>query len=365
MIQQVREWAAFSHVFLRYALYRVKLSRKVSFEEYPDETIAVMGRILQWDRRLRVEGAEHCPRTHPAVFACNHVRLNDPMYVWPAIYRASGEKLISGFMMRNDFFGGPPWTWLPVDLNELCELVGAALISRHRFQLSQMKPLLERLGRPGSFMMFPGGTRTRSGLAMEYHGQWGEPGAVSFFLVHAQRRWGAPVAGVPVFRTPNYATGRGVVTFGPPQYIDDTANRRAQREFDAEMALRIGQLVEVNALHVVGGILYLRALHGLPDRLSLEELRGAIEKLAADPRGTRIDPALRDDPAQEITAALRYYRRRGMLSWRKGHIVVNREAILSCPALTTRYRHRNPVKFFVNQVLHLGTFVQRLEELTL
>lgn len=364
-MSRLRDWAVFSSVFVRYGLYRVGLSRKVPFTEHPQETIASMGSILQWDRRLRVEGAVHCPKCPPAIFACNHVRLNDPMYVWPAIYRGSGEKIISGFMMRNDFFGGRHWRWAPVDMNELCEMAGAVLISRRRFQLTQMRPLLEMLGRPGAFMMFPGGTRTRSGLAMEYHDGLGEPGAVSFFLAHAQRRYDRAVPAVPVFRTPNFATGRGVVTFGPPVYLDSSASRAGQRAFDAELAVRIAELVEVNALHAVGAILYLRGLHGLNERMPMEELRGAVRRATSGLPEVRIDPALINRLDEELRHALRYFEAHGMLERRGEDVLVRRAAVLSCPRLNTSYRKHNPVKYFTNQILHVPALVRRLEEIVL
>ena len=90
--------------------------------------------------------------------------------------------------------------------------------------------------------------------------------------------------------------------------------------------------------------------------------------LAAVQQGVRgfsstryFDPALADVGAVDLRRVLRFLARRGMLRTSAGEFVLNAEAVLFAPPLDTKYLKRNPVKYHVNQILHLGDVVALLE----
>lgn len=354
-------WIAFINI-VHYFLFKLRILRQPWFRNYPKHWEPWLGSMLGWPRSLRVRGAEHCP-PYPVIFAANHVKLDDPLFIWGGVHYASNGENHIHFMMRDDFFIGWPWDYLPFSLNELTDSAGAIQISRDNIQLSQLKPLLNVLGAPGSFVMFPGRTRSRSGLVVDYMDGVDEPGGVSFFVVHAQRRWKERrVATVPTMRTYNPATKLSTVAFGPPLYLDATAKRDEQRAFDLEVMVRVGDLVELHATHVVSGLLYLQALHGGGERLSIDALVSAVEDVCANLDAERhVDPFLQDGPAKAVDAALKFLEKSEAVSLQGDGVVLERAKILHCPERDTKYRKRNPVKFFLNQVIHLADVLRALE----
>lgn len=315
-----------------------------------------------WNPRLRVVGAEHCPQGPPAIFAGNHIKLDDPFFAWRAAHRSSGETIHLYFMMRDDYFQGFPWNLSPIPIMDICEMGGGVKISRDNPALSQLKPFLEILQKPGSFVIFPGRTRTRSGLVMEYREGFEEPGGVSFFLVHGERRGGRPIPCVPYARTHNVVTHKSAVVLGHPRFLAATGTREEQRNFDFELSVAIGDLIEINLIHVVSGLLYLRALHGRGDTATVDDLVAAINTVvAALPPYRHRDPALEQLSRREVTRTLRFLARRGMLQVNGDLLRLNTKAILLVPELDTKYLRRNPVKYHVNQILHLGDVVDALE----
>jgi 1-acyl-sn-glycerol-3-phosphate acyltransferase len=355
-------WIAFINV-VHYFLFKLRILKQPRFRNYPTHWEPWLGSFLGWPKSLRVRGAEHCADP-PVIFAANHAKLDDPLFIWGGVHYASDGKNHIHFMMRDDFFVGWPWDYLPFSLNELTDSAGAIQISRDNVQLSQLKPFLKVLGDPGSFVMFPGRTRSRSGLVVDYMDGVEEPGGVSFFAVHAQRRnKDRQVAVVPTMRTFNPATKLSTVAFGPPLYLDTKASREEQRAFDLEVMTRVGDLVELHGTHVVSGLLYLQALHGGSDTVGLDALINAVgevlKKLSPD-RG--VDPHLLDEQETAVQDALQYLAKREAVLLSGGGVTLNRDTILFAPERDTRYRKDNPVKFFLNQVIHLRDVVNALEE---
>jgi len=349
-------------IFARYLLSRLGLAQRTRFIDHLGQSKIAAGFLFRWRTRLRVIAPEHCPSGHPAVFVGNHLKLDDPIFAWAAIDRASRERISVRFMMRDDFFVGFPWTWLPINMDDICEMCGAVRISRTGVQLSQVKPLIHILQTPGSFLMFPGWSRSRSGLVMEYRGIFDEPGGVAFFVAHAQRRApGLRVAAVPLTRTFNPVNRQSAVVFGEPLYLEADANRARQREHDFALAVRISELVEINMAHLLAGILYLHCLHQRPPRLLTGNLQKAVKTAAAGITGRYVDPAVMDHFDREFDATLRFFQRYGMLSRSGETITLNCGAILAVPPLETNYRKQNPVKFQVNQILHLADVVAQIE----
>jgi len=364
VLRTIYAWIVFVGVAVRWFVWRAGLlARRPLFIDHVPESQLAWGQMTRWNPRIRVVGGERCPAGPPAVFAGNHAKLDDPFFSWRAAYISSNEKLRLRFMMRDDYFIGFPWTLSPIPLNHICEMGGGIPISRDNVSLSQLKPFLEVLREPGAFVMFPGRTRTRSGLVLEFREGFTEPGGVSFFLVHGQRRMpGTRIPCVPIGRSHHPATWRSAMVIGEPRYLSVDASREEQRDFDFALAVEIGNLIEIHVVHLVSGLLYLRCLHDLRAPLSfawMEERLGAI--LHDLPAHRYRDPALMTERAREVRRAVRFLGRRGMLRVRGGQVEPNVAAVLAVPELDTRYRKRNPVKYYVNQIIHMQDVVATLE----
>ena len=359
----VYSWARFLFVPLKWYLWRVGLlERRPLFIDHYDESQRAWGQLTFWNPRLRVVNAHHCPQGPPAIFAGNHIKLDDPFFAWRSAHRSSGETIHLYFMMRDDYFNGFPWNLSPIPIMDICEMGGGVKISRDNPSLAQLKPFLEILQKPGSFVIFPGRTRTRSGLVMEFREGFDEPGGVSFFLVHGSRRAGKPIPCVPYARTHNIITRKSAVVLGEPRFLDPAASREAQRAFDCDLAVEIGNLIEINLLHVLSGLLYLRALHGRSDTASIASLQQAAQAVVdALPTHRHRDPSLAKITGRDLRRVLRFLTRRKLLTLQGTNIRLNSSAILAVPELDTKYLKRNPVKYHTNQVLHLRDVVNALE----
>jgi len=349
-------------VFTRYFLYRVGLARRPKFTDYYPEYQAFCGSILHWDRRTRIVGAEHCPRQGPAVFAANHVRITDPLYLFRAVTRASGGGLYVRFMARDDFFKHWAWRFFPFKPSDMLEMGGACFISRGSAKPAQLKPFVDLLDQRESFLLFPGGTRTRSGVLIEYSVRSARSRGVAFFLAQTQSRhpdWSVPA--VPLVRTFNPVRHNSVVVFGPPLYLEPDADRERQRAFDEELAARLGELVEIHVPHLVCALLYLWCLHRRGCELPVSALRGACAHARDRLESRHIHPDAFVRLDGEIRATLRYLRRRGMVRLTRHHVRPDTDRILGCPPLDTKYRKRNPVKFIANQLLHMPDVIRAVE----
>lgn len=359
----VRSWLMAAYLLMRYFLFRAGWVPRPDFTDYYGDYFVFCSHLLRWGRRLRVVGAERCPREHPVVFAGNHVRLTDPLYFFGAIARASGMRLFVRFMARDDFFTHPLWRLSPLRMHDVLEMGGAHLISRDNVKVSQLKPFFEILDRPGSFLMFPGRSRSRSGMVVEYRDAIGEPGAISFFLAYSQRHHPEhPAVAVPLTRTYNPVTGRSVVVFGEPVRLPADATKDEQRALDAALAVQLGDLVEINAAHLVCGLLYLWCLHARGPELSRGALELACARIAGQLEGRYVDPAAHADLSGELDRTLRYLWHTGMIETRDDAVVPDSARVLYAPGLDTSYRKFNPVKFIANQILHFDDVVRLLNE---
>ncbi len=363
-MRTVWAWSVFIRLLARYLCSRVGWMRRVDFRDRLEGMTVVASQLLGW-RKMRVLDPEHCPKEPPAVFVSNHIWLSDPMLAWPAIYYSSGERIATHFMMRDDFFRGGLWRWLPFNVDDIAEMCGAIRISRGNVQWSQMKPFLKVLEAPGAFLMYPGGTRSRSGLVFEYRESAEEIGGASFFVSHVQRRLGKPVPAVPMARTCHPVSGQSVLAFGAPLYVAAGADRAALRAFDAELAVRVAGLIEINVPHIMSGLLYLRCLHGGAPHLGVEELAQMVRDVVSRIRGRHVDPAALMDVKDEVEAMLGYFARYAMLTVEEGVVALNPDRILSCPPLDTQYYRNNPVKFQINQILHFSEVIDLIEDAAL
>jgi len=366
-MKSLYSWLRFAWVFVPYLLWRAGLLRRrpAFTDNVPLYRIAI-GQMFRWKRRVRVVNGENCPSGDPALFVSNHHKLDDPIDLWPAIHWGSGETISTGFVMRDDFFNGFPWNWSPVNVNHLCEMAGAVLISRDQIRLTQLRQLLEVLGRPGSLLLFPGRTRSRTGAWFEYRDEYAEPGSAAFIVNHAQRRnAGVRIAVVPVARTWHPVRNSSAVVFGKALYLEADADRNAQRVLDCALLCGIGGLVEVHAVHLAALLLYLHLLHGGQGRLPKQFFTAAAEKWHRDAPHPYTDPELLADPAGEMEAALRFLGEEGVARVEDGNVTADPDAILSAPDWENDYRKRNPVKYWTNQTLHLPAVIQWAEHAVL
>ena len=349
---------------IHYVLFKVRLMNPPDFRRYPTHWEPWLGGMLGWKRTLRVRHAERCPVEGAAVFVSNHVKLDDPLFLWGAVDRATGGRRHIYFMMRDDFFRGWPWDYLPFSMNELTASSGCIQISRDQVSLSQLKPLLQVLEAGESFLMFPGRTRSRTGQCIEYRDGIEEPGGVSFFLAHGGRRAGRDIPAVPLARTHNPVSGVSTIVFGEAMLLPKGASREAQRDFDLELAVAISNLIELHALHALSLQLYLRCLHGHAGPYTLPQAESDVRAILmeAEKAGRYVDDGALADPSGAVAGAARWLERHGILRIAGEAIHPDVAAILSTPEWDTRYRKHNPVKFYANQALHLGDVVAVAEE---
>lgn len=363
-MRELRAWIILGWRFVLYFAYRLGLRKCPTFLDIYPEGVIVFDRIMNWPKTLRVEGAQNCPSAGPAIFAGNHQKKDDPFVMYRAIHRVTNGSYPVRYMMRDDFFKGLAGIMKSriLDVDELARLVGSLQISRDRVQLSQIKPFITLLREHGSFIMYPGRSRTRTGVFIEYRDNIDEPGGVTFLIAQAQR--GRPdlrVPAVPMTRTYNPVTKRSAVIFGEPQYLAHDADRQAQRDMDFKIIELMGGLLEINAAHLVAGILYLRCLHGVKAPASIQRYETAVTSAIERCPNRRIDPALRSDASGETKSTLRYFEEAGLISMLDQQVVPNVEAILHAPEHDKDYHRRNPVKHLVNQYLHLPDVIEAIE----
>lgn len=352
------DFLAIMRLFGRFAAYRCGLTRQRP-DFMPDQTklVHAAGPFFGWPDRFRLLGAHHCPAEGPAVFVANHVNTWDPAYTVKAIVSASAGRLKPYTMMRDDFFrsaddskdGPRRLAWG----DDLMEAMGGVRITRGNPQLSQMRPLFTLLKEGGVFIMYPNGTRTRSGMFFEYRDGVNEPGAVSFFLAHGRPADGAPVPAVPLGRTLNLVERSNTMIFGPPHQAPADHDRAAQRAFDRRLAEAMSALVEVNVPQVTCAVLYLRALHHRPPAMTKSEVTALVRRAFAAIDHPYIAPVAEQDLEGAVGATLGFLRRHGLVTMRGATIELVPGAWLNAPPVDGAYRKRCPARYMINQILHL------------
>ena len=363
VIREIRAWLIVSWILLQYLFYRLGFRSCPTFMNNRPECKLVIGRVLGWPKRLRISGAEFCPKAHPAIFCCNHFKKDDPFEVEACIYDASDHKIWIIPMMRDDFFKSHHKTVL-FDPDELVNMFGTMRISREKVSLSQLKPFVELLRSGGSFLIFPGRTRSQSGLIFEYREGVEEPGGPAFFAAQAQRsRPDLRVAIVPVARSYNPATRRSTVSFGKPLYLEGVGDRAAQRALDFQLIEEIGRIFEISVSHILAAILYLHRLHALSTTLTIDFLRNTAQYVVKTIQSERrIAPEAFSELPREVFSTLKYFAKHKLVTVQRDSIIPHDEAILRVPTWDRSYRDVNPLKFLCNQVAHMPDLVRAIEE---
>jgi hypothetical protein len=170
------------------------------------------------------------------------------------------------------------------------------------------------------------------------------------------------VSAMPAVRNYNPVTRHTSVIFGPEQFLRRGSSRSEQRAFDERLIEVLGPLVEVNAAQLTSAAIYTHCIHGLTRQLTVERLVRIVTEVFDATTHAYLDPEDTADVGRAVRAALRYLKKRGMLEVRRGRVLPNVPAILDTPALTTKFREQNPVKFLTNQILHLGEVTRLVED---
>ncbi|MCP4639578.1 MAG: hypothetical protein GY851_04060 [bacterium] len=361
----LRCWIAATWWITRYFLYRKGIGSLPLLSDVYPETMTVVGHVLRWGSRIRIRGAEHCPRHGPAAFAANHFKFDDPPVMFRVIYLGSGNNIYPHFLGRDDIFAGAPLANL-IDYNEVLELTGGVLFTRESVKLSQLKPIVKVLRDGGCFALYPGRKRSRSGVIMEYPDENPEPGGVALFVGQAQR--GRPdlrIPVVPLARTYNPVTKKSAFVFGEPDYLPPDADRAQRAELDCRVAERIAQLAEIDVLQIVCGILCMRAIHNRHEAIALSAFEEAVRQVVDSVPKRNVDPAVETRLGREVKGALKYLRKKGMLRLTRDQVVPDLTAIQSDRPITYEFRDENPVKYTTNQILHCFDVIRAVETVAL
>ncbi len=339
----------------RYLLYRIGLGLRPHVDPYVPWATDAIGPLLNVPRRYFLQGQENVPYGRPMIVCGNHSKLDDPLMIYHAGRLATGGKLLLRVMTRIDYFTGFIFENRLVAIVDFFACCGAYSIDRDNVSLSQLKPFLKLLENGEGFIIFPGRTRTRSGVFIEYRDQFTEPGGISFFVHQTQRkRPEVPVAALPVVRTHNPVTKRTSMIIGPPLYLDAAASREALRTFDYDLVIGMSGLVELNLAQAASAALYLWCLHRGNAPLRIADLSHAVRTALAETAHPYVNPEDLADPDRALDQVLRWLARCRCISIDGGTIRPNPRIILGTPPLDTTYKKLNPVKYLANQILHLG-----------
>lgn len=367
-MEVIRSWMVVAWFILRYRIAALRGKPRVMIEspDIYDEVQTVVDAFVKWKHNMKIVGERHCPVDHPTVVVGNHMKLDDPVLMFCASYLDTGGKVRLSAMSRDDFFVGTVFKTPLFDVDDFFMSIHVHEVSRGHITLSQLRPFLDELAKGGSFIMFPGHTRSRSGLFMEYRDDFQEPGGVSFFVHQTRRRHPElEVSATPLVRTFNPVSERSAMIYGPEQFIEGDATREEQRDFDFRLVEVMAQLIEVNVAQVLSAILYLRCLHGLMDNVSVAELERTVASVLERTDHPYVDPEGVADVPKAVDDTLEYLEKHGMLRGNMGGVRMNRKAVLSTPELDSAFKKKNPVKYLTNQILHLGEVTALIEDVTL
>ncbi len=362
---KVRSGFAAVQFFSRFFLSRLKLAQPPLIDPYIEECTDIVGTILHVPDRTRIIGSEKVPREGPLIVACNHLKLDDPCQVYHAVRMATGR--MARIMMRDDYFAGPFFESRLFNAVAFFKCIGAYPISRDSVSFAQIKPFVNLLEAGEAFVIFPGRSRTRSGLIIEYSDTFTEPGGISLFVRQAQRHDASlRVATLPVARNYNPVTQTTSVIFGEALYLDSTADKQTTRGFDARVIESIARLTEVGIPHILAAVFFFRALHhrtGPIHEYALREIIRDTYHFAQHDHFEQLPP--RGQIPEAVHHALTYFANHRMIRVQDARIYVNVPEVMAIPPLDREYRDKNPVRFLCNRIVHLSDVIRIVEERSL
>jgi len=359
----------FTYLF-RYLFSKLKLVSPPLVDENREGLLHVLGHFTKWNRYIRIRGAENVPLNHPAVFCANHVMLGDPLYVYKGIYDASNTQIKCRAMTRDDFFKGSKLGSLLktrlFDADDFMLTLGIHGISRGNVTMPQMKAFVEILVKGDSFLMFPGRTRSRSGMFFEYRGDVTEPGGAAFFLGMAQRKKkDIIVSVVPVSRNYNPVRDHTCMIHGEEVFLPPKAGKEEQRAFDFSVVEKIAELAEICVPQVVAAFIYTVCVHHLSDSISDSLIKEWVKKVRADSTHPYWDEEDDVDLNAAVEMSLIFLHECRMLDYKNGIVSLFTDKILTVPEPEVRLMKINPIQFLTNQLLHLAEVTNDIQDVVL
>jgi 1-acyl-sn-glycerol-3-phosphate acyltransferase len=348
-----------------YFASKLRLTKPPNRAAYIRAVGYVCGMFLGWNKYIRVRGREHVPVDHPCIVFGNHILFDDPFYAYEAARIASNDVVNLNAMTRDDFFVGTPFKTFLFDADDFITYVGTYGINRDKPTLSQMKLFLGLLADGQSFIMYPGRTRSRSGLLMEYRDNFQEPGGPSFFLnSHMKRNPDIPISALPTMRNYNPVRKHTSIIFGPQQFLDPGSSRDEQRAFELKLIEVMSQYVEISVPQIISVILYSRCLHSVTESVTTEWLTDKVKQFIETTEYPWLDEEDLGDVDEAVQLSLPFFEKHDMIAMSGNEVTPISGAILFTPELEDFFK-KNPVKYMVNQLLHLADVLERIEELAL
>ena len=350
-----------------------------------DHCAGLFGLLWDTQNKLVVRNGANIVGDGPAIYVANHVMKSDALIVAYTVYmHTQGRQL--HIMMRDDFFGDKKWSRTPLlDVDKLAMSLGAIQVSRESGAYSQMKRFIRLLLDDGCFIIFPTGTRSKSGLIMELPPELDELGKVSFFAAMAQReRFGkqeagrfSPVPMVPTGISFDPVSKKTTLVFGEPLYLtpgppDKKVHRTVLTEFDRQLVRSVSRLVEVNLAHLCALYLLHHAWHcgEQPDRnrhgtyLRRGVFARDLAEIVRDLKGKSglfLGDSLESEFDSELRRVEKLFTQRSMIETGGERLLLCLDRVLSAPLADREYRKQNPVKYLANQVAHLEEVVGTVE----
>lgn len=177
--------------------------------------------------RSRVRGRRNVPQKGPVILAPNHVSMLDP----PLVGVACGRWPYT--MAKAELFKGV--------LGWIIEQMGTFPIHRGQADRRALKIARKLLDEGNALLIFPEGTRSRTG-------ELGEPEIGVAMLAHASKAavvpiWIAGTEGAFSPANPGFAVVRTEIRFGKPLQLDDLYAKRGNRETLEEINARLMQAI--------------------------------------------------------------------------------------------------------------------------
>jgi hypothetical protein len=339
----------------------------ISEEKFFRGAIDVLDLILDIRHRVRSHGTAHLPDLGPAIFACNHVGISDPIYLVHEIYTATDGRRCCAQVMRDDFF---KMAWINRRMARFCNTIpfprGGINRSNLDTFLGQVRRHLDR-----GVILFLSGTRSRTGEVMyvfqkrpRRDGQEDRQKAPGRLLEILLRGLQTAVQVVPTTLTYDFATAEIQTVFGPPVNL---GGKEAPDEIRERVSRVIGSVetqVYVGPQHLLPCILHHPALERAEWDLPLGSVKACLQRAseALSRLYTYVQEGLREDFSGSFERALQWYREKGIVQIQGGRLLRVEGSKRPVPNRDIFLRDKLPSLFYWNQVKHLQPLRQALQE---
>lgn len=167
---------------------------------------------LYWPGQATVEGLEHVPKDGPVIVAVNHVSWSDPVLAASSLDRGGRTAF---FLAKHELFRTWFQRWILTGLHVIP-------MDRARGDMSALRQAADQLKAGGCLILFPEGTRSRTGLP-------GRPKPGVAFLASLAD---APVVPARVVGTRGwYGVGKVAIKYGPPMRFEGEGGKERYQAF--------------------------------------------------------------------------------------------------------------------------------------